>query len=169
MAGILVTNKGKGSVGLQLNAVVRSTWPIMAEGFVRGLRPGETRAAILYVGLGVPSPDDPVQVWLVSEDRLQVIGQTAKKAATVHLANFTYQSDSGLLYQAEIDATNTGSTPLSVSVGAAFTRNGNLVGYAHGFVKDLGPGQDLIVPLQVVGEPLETDTVVSYVDDVYDY
>jgi hypothetical protein len=55
---------------------------------------------------------------------------------------------------------------MTISAGAAFTRDGKLVGFARGSVKDLGPGQTLIVPVQVVGEPLATDTAVCYVDQL---
>lgn len=166
LVAVLVTNNGKGSVGFQVDGAISSTYPISASGWVKDLRPGETRAAILYTGLGVARPGDPVEVRLASEDRLLVLSQTAKQAATVRLGVLTYNPGIGALYDGRVDATNNGTATLTISVGAAFTRDGKVVGFARGSVKDLGPGRTLSVPVQVVGEPLATDTVVCYVDQL---
>jgi hypothetical protein len=166
LVAVLVTNQGTGSVSLQIDAVISSSFPISAEGYVRDLRPGETRAAILYVALGVPKASDSVQVRIVSEDRLSVLSETAKRAVNIRLANFTYHTGTGLLFQGRVDAKNSDSASMAVAVGAVFTRSGRVVGFARGSVSDLGPGRTLTVPLQVIGEPLETDSLVCYLDNV---
>jgi hypothetical protein len=166
LVAVLVTNSGKGSVGFELDGAVSSTYPISVSGWVKDLRPGETRAAILSTALGVARPGDPIEVRLASEDRLLVLSQTAKQAAAVRFGALTYNPNIGFLYQGRVNATNTGTATMTISAGAAFTRDGKLVGFARGSVKDLGPGQTLIVPVQVVGEPLATDTAVCYVDQL---
>lgn len=166
--GVLATNTTDQVKSFTVKATYKTGEQIAAtaSGAVNDLLPGQSRAVTLLSQEAIPANADSVRIDVDTMIREAASTPGAETAKKLQFGPPNVKAASGLS-TVDVEVTNNDAAAHSLTVQAAFTQGGKLVGVASGAVNDLAPGQTKTATLIVQGQTegaevqIAADTIVQ--------